>query len=56
MFGRKRESKADMRNGMWQRGPAKRADFGEDRPLRQRGPEIASPKLQPQAEGQTTHE
>lgn len=56
MFGRKEESKADLRNGMWQKGPATQADFDDDLPRRQRGPDIASPRLQPQAEGQTTHE
>lgn len=56
MFGNKKESKQDMRSGMWEKGPAKRADFGELRPVRERTPDIASPRLRPQAEGQTTHE
>ncbi len=56
MFGKKKESKQDMRTGMWEKGPAKRSDFGEDRPLLQRGPEIVSPRFQPQAKGYATHE
>jgi hypothetical protein len=56
MFGRKNESKSDMRDGMLEKGPARRSDFGEDRPSRRAGPQIVSPELEPQAEGQTTHE
>jgi hypothetical protein len=55
MFGSKKEAKQDLRSGMWERKPD-RSKFGEDRPQRQNGPQIASPGLRPQAEGQTTHE
>jgi hypothetical protein len=51
----KKEPKRDLRDGMWERPPAQSV-FGEDRPERQSGPRIASPDLQPQAEGQTSHE
>lgn len=56
MFGSKKESKQDLRRGMWEKGPAKRSDFGESRPVRETGPDIVSPRLRPQAEGQATHE
>jgi hypothetical protein len=56
MFGSKKEAKQDLRNGMWEHGPADRNQFGEDRPRRQEGPDIVSPNLHTQAEGQTTHE
>lgn len=56
MFGSKKEPKRDMRQGMWENGPKTRADFGESRPVRERGPDIVRPTLRPQAEGQTTHE
>jgi hypothetical protein len=56
MFGSKKEPSQDLRSGMWEKGPAKRADFGETRPVREQGPDIASPRLRPQAEGQATHE
>ena len=55
MFGNRKESKQDLRNGMWEKGPAKRSNFGESRPLPQRGPDIVKPDFQPQAEGQATH-
>jgi hypothetical protein len=56
MFGSKKESNQDLRRGMWEKGPAKRTDFGATRPVRERTPDIASPSLRPQSEGQTTHE
>ena len=56
MFGNKKESKKDMRNGMWETGPKTRADFGEDRPIRESGSDIVRPTFRPQAEGQISRE
>lgn len=56
MFGSKKEPKRDMRNGMWEQGPQTHEAPDHDPIEHEAGPDIVSPDLQTQAEGQTTHE
>lgn len=56
MFGSKRESKADLRQGMWERGPKTRVEVDEVDITDERGPDVVRPDFHPQADGQTTHE